>query len=120
MSQLITLELPDTITQQASHIAGQTRQRLEDVLLEWLNYVAAELPIELLPDRQVLALSKAQLPPQQQTHLSKLLACQREGQLTATEKRQLADLMKLYRRGLLRKAEALKVAVQRGLMAPLS
>jgi ribosomal protein S9 len=49
-----------------------------------------------------------------------LLATQREGALTADERGQLDTLMEIYRRGMVRKAQALKVAVARGLQPPLS
>ena len=53
---------------------------------------------------------------QQQEFLSELLAHQREGQLNEIENSQLDELMQVYRRGLVRKAKALKVAVERGLI----
>jgi hypothetical protein len=48
------------------------------------------------------------------------LARQREGTLNDTERHQLDHLMDVYRRGMVRKAQALKVAVDRGLQQPLS
>lgn len=48
--------------------------------------------------------------------MSDLLARQREGQLNETENSQLDKLMQVYRYGLVRKAKALKVGVQRGLI----
>lgn len=51
----------------------------------------------------------------QQARLTDLLARQREGTLTTEERGQLDTLMGVYRRGMVRKAQALKVAVDRGL-----
>jgi hypothetical protein len=48
------------------------------------------------------------------------LARQREGVLTNAERGQLETLMGIYQRGMVRKAQALKVAVDRGLQSPLS
>lgn len=76
---------------------------------------SAELPVESLPNEQILAMCDLQIEPQLQEVLSDFLARQREGQLNDTEVRQLDELMKVYRRGLVSKAKALKVAVERGL-----
>ena len=120
MTETVTLQLPAQLAQQAKEIAALTHQRLEDVLLEWLNYAVAELPVESLPDEQVLALCDLQMEPQQQETLSELLDRNREGQLTEAEVSQLDALMQIYRRGLVRKAKALKAAVSRGLRPALS
>ena len=61
-----------------------------------------------------------QLDEQQQSTLDSLLDKQREGELTPVDSQELQFLMKLNRYGLLRKAKALKVAVERGLVPPLS
>lgn len=120
MVQSISLDIPDSIVQQAQALASQNQQRLEDILLEWLIHSFTEHPVETLPDSQVLALCNMQLDEQQGGKLDTLLDKQREDELTPADSQELQFLMKLYRRGLLRKAKALKVAVERGLIAPLS
>jgi hypothetical protein len=120
MAQPISLNIPDPILQQAQQLANQTQQRPEDILLEWLTQSFTDLPVETLPDSQVLALCTMQLDEHQQETLSDLLDRQRENQLTPPETQELTFLLKLYRRGLVRKAKALKIAVARGLMPPLS
>lgn len=55
----------------------------------------------------------------EQDELSALLARQREGALDDVARRQLDELMAIYRRGMVQKAQALKVAVERGLRPPL-
>ena len=120
MVQSISLDIPDSIVQQAQALASQNQQRLEDILLEWLTHSFTEHPVETLPDSQVLALCNMQLDEQQEGKLDTLLDKQREDELTPADSQELQFLMKLYRRGLLRKAKALKVAVERGLIAPLS
>ena len=52
--------------------------------------------------------------------LGDLLARNREGQLSDSERARLDELMQIYRRGLVRKAQALKVAVERDLRPPLN
>jgi hypothetical protein len=89
------------------------------VLAEWLEKVVTEMPIEALSDEEVLALTELQLTDEQQTTLNDLLARNQEGTLDSEGRCQLDDLMYIYEHGLLRKAQALRVAVQRGLRAPL-
>ena len=120
MSETITLDLPEQLVESARAIATQTHRRVEDVLIEWLDRAATEIPVELLPDEQVLALRDLQMEHGQQASLSDLLARQQEGTLTADERRQLDALLGTYRRGMVRKAQALKVDVDRGLQPPLS
>ncbi|MCS6859480.1 MAG: hypothetical protein NZT92_04070 [Abditibacteriales bacterium] len=77
------------------------------------------MPGALLSDEEVLALTELQLDKEQQATLSDLLERNREGALDAEGRRQLDELMRVYEQGLLRKAQALRVAVQRGLREPL-
>jgi DNA polymerase/3'-5' exonuclease PolX len=68
----------------------------------------------------VLALRDQQMSEDQQREMSDLLARQREGSLDGVERCRLDELMHIYRRGMVQKAQALKVAVDRGLQPPLS
>ena len=111
----ITLELPEATARSAKAIALRTRRRLEDVLVEWLDQAAAEAPVEYLADEEVLALCSLQLDSKLQGELSELLAQNREGLLNQQAQVRLDELMQFYRHGLVRKAQALKVAVERGL-----
>jgi hypothetical protein len=120
MAEIITLELPEALAQQAKEIAALTHRRVEEVLLEWLDRASADLPLESLPDEQILALCDLQMQPRQQDQLSDLLTRNQEGTLTGLEVSHLDELMQIYRRGLVRKARALKVAVERGLRPALS
>jgi len=119
MSETVVLQLPERIARSGREVAARTRRRLEDVLVEWIDRTVLDLPVEYLPDDQILALCDLQLEPAQQAELSRLLARNREGALSAAEIGQLDALMQTYRRGLVRKAQAFNVAVQRGLRPPL-
>ncbi len=115
MSVRVTVELPEALAERARTEAALTRRRFEDVLVDWLDRVGGEPAVEQLPDDEVLALCDSQMEAGPQEEFSDLLARNREGQLRAQERRRLDELMRLYRRGLVRKARALKTAVERGL-----
>ena len=119
MTETVTLELPEALAQQAKQIAALTHRRLEEILVEWIDYAISELSIESLPDNQILALCDLQMEAEQQELFSSLLAQNQEGELKEAGVNQLDTLMQVYRRGLIYKARALKVAVERGLRPPL-
>ena len=85
-----------------------------------INRAITELHLESLADDQVLAVCDMQMESQQQEVFSELLARHREGQLNDAEIRQLDELMQVYRSGLVSKAKALKVSVERGLKLTLN
>ena len=119
MMTTITLELPEQLAASVQEFAVQTDKPIEDILIEWIRHVASEQPVQFLSDEQVLALCDLTLPAAQQKRLSLLLAKNRENQLAPAEEGQLDKLMKAYRRGLTRKAQAWQEAVKRGLKSPL-
>jgi hypothetical protein len=120
VSEIITLELPEPLASSARIVAERTRRRVEEVLVEWLDQVAGGLPVEMLPDEQVFALRDQQMSTDQQNELSALLADQREQQLDARRRDRLDELLAIYRHGMVRKAQALKTAVERGLQPSFS
>ncbi len=77
--------------------------------------MADDVPVDWLEDAQLLSLAQANLSQEQQERLAE----QREGELSDAQCRELDWLMLTYRRGLVRKAQALKLAVERGLHSPL-
>jgi hypothetical protein len=79
MSEIVTLELPDVLVQSARSVADRTHRRLEDVLVEWLARAVPDVPVDALPDDQLLALGQLQMSEREQTELSDLLAGQPEG-----------------------------------------
>ncbi|HEV2235568.1 MAG TPA: hypothetical protein VGR57_02810 [Ktedonobacterales bacterium] len=119
MGQIVTLDLPADVAQRARAVAAHTRRPVEDVLLEWIGRAATDVPLETLPDDQVLALSELVMGEADQQEMSELLASQREGTLNNAARLRLDALLGLYRRGLIQKSQALKVAVERGLRPPL-
>jgi len=120
MSEVVTLELPDHIVRSARAVAARTHRRVEEVLVDWIDQAAADVPVDCLSDEEILGLCDMQMAGEDQEALSHLLARNREGQLDDTDCTRLDALMQMYRRGLVRKAQACKVAVVRGLRAALT
>jgi hypothetical protein len=105
--------------QRAESVARIRHQRVEDVLADLLERAVEELPVDLLPDEDVLALAEMTLDGDQEEELGGLLARNREGALDDESRTKLDELMRVYEHGLLRKAQALREAVRRGLREPL-
>jgi hypothetical protein len=120
MRETVTLELPEHVVRSARAVAARTHRRIEDVLVDWIDQVVAEVPVESLSDEEILALCDMQMAAKEQEEMSRLLAQSREGQLDDNDRTRLDTLMQMYRRGLVRKAQAWKVAVARGLRAMLT
>lgn len=53
MSEQITLQVSDRVVNQATHVATQTQQRVEDVLANWLEWIVTEMPIEALSNEEI-------------------------------------------------------------------
>ena len=119
MSQQITIQVSEQVARHAARVAARTHRSIEEVLAAWLESVITERPVEDLSDEEVLALTELQLTDEKEATLSRLLEQHREATLDAEGQRQLDELMRLYEHGLLRKAQALRIAVQRGLREPL-
>ena len=115
MSEVLTLQLPTELVQQARALAAATNRRLDDVLAELIERGIADAPLESLPDAELLAACDHQLPDADQRELARLLAQNRAGALPAADQSRLDELLGGYRRGLVLKARAWKEAVARGL-----
>ena len=120
MNQQITIEVSEQVWRRANILAEQKSRKPEDVLEEWLEETVAETRIEDLTDEEILALAKNKFDDEQQRSFSLLLENNREGILSDAEKNELDEMMRIYENGLLRKSKALRVAVERGLVAPLA
>ena len=120
MSESITLEIPEPLVKKVKEIAALNRQGIEEMLIEWIDRTINEIPIDTLPDEQVLALCNLQMGKQQQRVFSDLQARNSEGLLNAQEIKKLNELMQVYRHGSLRNAKAMQVAVMRGLIPALN
>ena len=114
----ITLELGQGVLARARDVAERTGRDLEDVLAEWLDRYASDLPVEMLSDEQVLDLCSFEMNLIQQQELRLLLHFHRERDLSVEESTRLDELIRMHRRALVRKARAIQVAEARGLAPP--
>ncbi len=120
MNQEITLRISDRILQQAKIAASKKKHRIEEVLSDWLEDVFREKFTDKMSDEEILALTKIQISPEEQERLSELLVKNRESGLNENEQRELDLMIEISERNMLKKSEALRIAVERGLIAPLS
>jgi hypothetical protein len=120
MAQKVTVELPDELVQQVRTVASRTHRSFDEVLADWVRLAGSEPVLDLLSDEELLAVCDSQWEAPLQEDLSDLLERNQEGSLDGGERRRLDDLMRTYRAGLVRKAQAIKVAVSRGLRPRLS
>jgi predicted DNA-binding protein len=116
---LITLELAERTARLLQQMAERTGRPADAIARELIDRGVAEAPIEVLPDDEVMALAEMAMSDADQQALADLLDDQREGELDGAGRERLAALMQVYRRGMVRKSEALKAAVLRGLLPPL-
>jgi hypothetical protein len=127
MSTEITLILPDDVLRRAQLLAQRSRRPVGDVLTEPLELsfnplatpAGREEPMANWSDAQVLAAADAHLSESDDARLGELLDRQQAGLLTPAERVETAGLMEQYQESLLRKAQALREAVRRGLREPL-
>lgn len=120
ISEIVTLEPPEHMVRSARAVEARTHRRVEEGSVDWLDRSAEEVPVDSLSDEATLGLCDMQMADEDQKELSQLLARNREDQLDDTDRTRLDALMQMYRRGLVRKAKAWKVAVARGLRAALT
>jgi len=127
MTTEITVTLPEAVVRRAELLAHRTGRAVADVLAETIErslrplgtVSAEETPISGWSDAEVLAATEAELSAAEDTRLSELLDRQQAGLLTDGERAELSALIERYEEGLLRKAQALRETVRRGLRAPL-
>ena len=127
MSAQITVTLPEDVLQRAELLARRTGRPVGDILAETIELSLRPLGapsngerlIADWSDDDVLAAADVGLPVAEDRRLSELLDHQQAGLLADAEPAELKALMEMYQEGLLRKAQALREAVRRGLREPL-
>ncbi len=120
MNQEVTLQVSDKILKQASLFAVQKKRRMEEVLSDWLEDVFQDKFADKMSDAEILALTKFKISPAEQERLSELLYKNREIGLNEAEQAELDLMIEISERNMLKKSEALRIAVERGLIEPLN
>lgn len=123
----VTLNIRDETYRYAEWLSRTTGRSVSDILSTLLDNtlpapertIQILKPVEEMSDREVLALVDFQMSPREDRRLSELLQAQQARELSEPECQELDRLMQVYQQGLLRKAQALREAVHRGLHAPL-
>ena len=123
----VTLHLRDEVYQRAAMVADRSGRPVADVLSESIELSLNPLGVSGNGDNpaewtneEVQEAATAKMPAKQDKRLSELLDAQQAGELTEADRAELTALMLTYQRGLLRKAQGLREAVQRGLREPLA
>jgi hypothetical protein len=127
MSMQVVVTLPDDLYHRAERLAELTSRGVAEVLVDTIalsltslsSQPASVTPVTELTDEEVLSQAEIQMAPGQDRRLSTLLHRQQAGKLSDTERSEMLALMQVYLEGLLRKAQALREAVRRGLREPL-
>ena len=127
MATQVVVTLQDEVYRRVERLAQLTSRDVAELLADTITLSLPALDASMesgqavtaLADEEVLALTALQMPPAQDRRLSTLLQRQQAQELSAAERTELLALMQSYQEGLLRKAQALREAVRRGLRAPL-
>lgn len=127
MSAQITVTLPDEVLQRAEWWARRAGRPVADLLADSIEVslrplpapAEGERPLTTWSDEEVLAATSTELTPTNDRRLTELLDSQQAGTLAGAEGAELTALMHLYQQGLLRKAQAMREAVRRGLREPV-
>lgn len=125
MSTQLTLDLPENLVARAQTIALRAGQSVNDLLAESIELslkpwgTVVEGDIHQCGDEDVLKACDLELSTEDDCRLTELLQRQQAETLLVQEQAELASLMQVYQEGLVRKAEALREAVRRGLRGPV-
>ncbi len=123
----VTINFPDELYDRARRFAHLANRDIESIITDTMlsslprmeSYIDDLPAIEILPNDDLLIVANSQMPEQQDSRMSDLLAKQRENELLGGDTEELAMLMQVYQEGWLRKTAGLVEAVKRGLMEPI-
>jgi hypothetical protein len=128
MATEVSLSLPDHVYHQAALLAQLMKRDVSCVLAETIASALSPLgtsalaltPVEELSNAEVLEAAELRMDQALGKRLGRLLDRQQAGKLRETERGEFASLMQVYHELLVRKAQALREAVRRGLREPLA
>lgn len=127
MSMQVTVTVPDRLYYHIQRLAKATGRSVTDVMNSMLSVSllplstpAGEIPLEKLPDTEVLELADSRMNAAQNARMSELLDKQQAGEILDVEKDELSVLVYIYEQGSLLKAQAIYEAIRRGLRQPIN
>lgn len=124
--QTVSVELPEPIFRRLRHIAEVTHRSLEDVLATTIDAAlphTSGVPAEIADDLAALSVfsdaalwiaTETRLSTEQQQRLNQLTEEGETRLLVANEEAELAQLIDIYDRAVLRRAKAMALLAQRG------
>ena len=124
---MVTITIPDTLYAKAQRIAENNGQSVDDVIQQLLS-ASLENPrlslpedeqnelnaLAFLTDTTLWTIAREQMPQSVQDTMQHLMDKNTSGTITANEKTKLESLVENGQRLTLRKAEAVKILIQRG------
>ncbi len=127
MSMQVTVTVPDKLYYHIQRLAKASGRSVADVMnsmmsvsLLPLSSPSGEMPLEKLPDAEVLELADSRMNAAQNARMSELLDKQQAGEILGPEKDELSVLVYIYEQGSLLKAQAIYEAIRRGLREPIN
>lgn len=129
-TQTITVQLAESVYRRLQRASELTYRPLEEILSSALTValgLSPELPVEqqdelaalgMLSDAALWAASESSLSPAQQRRLRQLDHAAGERSLSSNEEREQKQLLDLYQRSLLQRAQALALLAYRGYDLP--
>jgi predicted transcriptional regulator len=126
----VSVQLPKTIFHRLQRVAQVTHRSVEDVLATTVDAAlpqASDIPADLADelaamtmfnDEALWAATESSLSPAQQRRLDQLAHAGGSRALTAAESAELADLLDLRDRAVLRRARAMAILSHRGFEIP--
>jgi predicted transcriptional regulator len=126
----VSVQLPKTIFHRLQRVAQVTHRSVEDVLATTVDAAlpqASDIPADLADelaamtmfnDEALWAATESSLSPAQQRRLDQLAHAGGSRALTAAESAELADLLDLRDRAVLRRARAMAILSHRGFELP--
>ncbi len=124
---MTTIAIPDSLYLRAEQLAAHTGQPVEDVigerlessldlaLLAWIDTEAAELKaLAYLSDDALWTIAREQMQKAKQARMSLLMDRNSSGAITSTEYEELSGLVEQGQILMRRKAEAMKLLMDRG------
>jgi hypothetical protein len=127
MATRVVVTLQDDVYRRVERLAQLTNRDVAELLADTITISLTPLDLSTgairevasLTNEEVQELAELQMPPAQDRRLSALLQKQQGQDLSVHERAELFTLMQVYQEGLVRKAQALREAVRRGLRPPL-